>query len=66
MPGTSHGLRSLVGYSLWVTKGWTELGDYTTAAIASVAPYCKAALLSRLTRSRRSGPHSLVQAYLHH
>ena len=55
-----------MGYSLWVTKGWTELGDYTTAAIASVAPYCKAALLSRLTRSRRSGPHSLVQAYLHH
>ena len=24
LPGESHGRRSLVGYSLWVTKSWTH------------------------------------------
>ena len=50
------------GRLLWGRKR----SNYTIAAAASVAPYCKAALLSRLTRSRRSGPHSPVQACLGH
>ena len=29
LPGKSHGWRSLVGYSPWVTKSWTRLSDFT-------------------------------------
>ena len=29
LPGESHGQRSLVGYSPWVTKSWTQFSDYT-------------------------------------
>ena len=29
LPGESHGQRSLVGYSPWVAKSWTQLSDYT-------------------------------------
>ena len=28
LPGKSHGLRSLVGYSSWVTKSQTQLSDF--------------------------------------
>ena len=28
LPGKSHGQRSLVGYSLWVCKKWTQLRDW--------------------------------------
>ena len=27
LPGESHGQRSLMGYSLWVTKNQTQLSD---------------------------------------
>ena len=27
LPGESHGQRGLVGYSPWVAKSWTQLGD---------------------------------------
>ena len=30
LPGESHGLRSLVGYSPWGCKSQTRLSDYTT------------------------------------
>ena len=29
MPGKSHGQRSLVGYSPWGRKEWTQLSDFT-------------------------------------
>ena len=29
LPGESHGRRSLVGYSPWVTKSRTQLSDFT-------------------------------------
>ena len=29
LPGESHGQKSLVGYSPWVTKSWTRLSDFT-------------------------------------
>ena len=29
LPEESHGQRSLVGYSPWVAKSWTQLSDYT-------------------------------------
>ena len=29
LPGKSHGGRSLVGCSPWVTKSWTRLSDFT-------------------------------------
>ena len=29
LPGKSHGRRSLVGYSLWVTKSRTRLSNFT-------------------------------------
>ena len=31
MPGKSHGQRSLVGYSPWGRKEWTQLSDFTFA-----------------------------------
>ena len=27
LPGKSHGQRSLVGYSQWVAKSWTQLSN---------------------------------------
>ena len=29
LPGEFHGRRSLVGYSPWVAKSWTQLSDFT-------------------------------------
>ena len=29
LAGKSHGLRSLVGYSPWITKSQTRLSDFT-------------------------------------
>ena len=29
LPGKFHGLRSLVGYSPWGPKSWTQLSDFT-------------------------------------
>ena len=33
LPGESHEQRSLVGYSPWGHKSWTQLSDQTTSSI---------------------------------
>ena len=35
----SHGQRSLVGYSPWGCRSWTQLSDYTTAIIEISCAY---------------------------
>ena len=38
LPGKSHGQRSLVGYSLWVTKSWTQLRMSVMPGTSNPAP----------------------------
>ena len=60
LPGKSHGWRSLVGYSPWVTKSRTRLSDFTFFPFhysQSVALLYNTWLHSRRTRRSRSPAH---------